>query len=211
MAEEEDIKPRNTEEIDDERLIASSPRISSNQDLKEKKGKIILIVLGFLFFMIALVVILVFIFKADSSNHEDKKDDDKIIVKENIIRLKYEIKNIDKKTLLINNNFLKNISYMIIQNSNQTLNITDPVDEYQFEIEDNYTIEIKFNNNLTNINNIFKDCTSLKEVNFSELNTFYIEEMEYVFYGCNSLTDIFFGDINTSKVISMKNMFSYCS
>ena len=181
MAEEEDIKPRNTEEIDDERLIASSPRISSNQDLKEKKGKIILIVLGFLFFMIALVVILVFIFKADSSNHEDKKDDDKIIVKENIIRLKYEIKNIDKKTLLINNNFLKNINYMIIQNSNQTLNITDPVDEYQFEIEDNYTIEIKFNDNLTNINNIFKDCNSLKEVNFSELNTFYIEEMEYVF------------------------------
>ena len=114
MAEEEDIKPRNTEEIDDERLIASSPRISSNQDLKEKKGKIILIVLGFLFFMIALVVILVFIFKADSSNHEDEKDDDKIIVKENIIRLKYEIKNIDKKTLLINNNFLKNISYIII-------------------------------------------------------------------------------------------------
>ena len=67
-----------------------------------------------------------------------------------------------------NSNFLQNISSMQIKNSDRTVNISlFPVDSYRFAEIDNYTVEIKFNNNLTNLNYIFQDCTSLTEVDFS--------------------------------------------
>ena len=204
------------EEIDDDRLIPSTPKISinKNEGLAAYKWKIIIIISCFLILVVGLAIALVFIFRPDETYEEEKKDekDDEVInVKDNIIILNYEITELDKKIHLINSNFLQNISSMQIKNSDRTVNISlFPVDSYRFAEIDNYTVEIKFNNNLTNLNYIFQDCTSLTEVDFSQLNAFYAIEMEYVFDSCSSLKKVDFGDINTSLVISMKNMFSYC-
>ena len=204
------------EEIDDDRLIPSTPKISinKNEGLGAYKWKIIIIISCFLILVVGLAIALVFIFRPDETYEEEKKDekDDEVInVKDNIIILNYEITDLDKKIHLINSNFLQNISSMQIKNSDRTVNISlFPVDSYRFAEIDNYTVEIKFNNNLTNLNYIFQDCTSLTEVDFSQLNAFYAIEMEYVFDSCSSLKKVDFGDINTSLVISMKNMFSYC-
>jgi surface protein len=94
---------------------------------------------------------------------------------------------------------------------NNTYNISlDPSDSYQFNSEDNYTIKIKFGENLTTFENIFLDCSSLKEVDLSNMNTFEIKSMSNMFGGCSSLISVDFGDIDTTLVTSMNKMFSYC-
>ena len=129
------------EEVDEERLISTTPKMSfnSNESLSQNKGKIIIIITCFLLIVVGSAIALVFIFKADSSGSKEDKKDEKIIVKDNIIELKYEIKSLNKKIPLINNQFLNNISSMLIQNSDKTMNISIiSMESFQFFIEDNF-------------------------------------------------------------------------
>ena len=201
-------KNESEEEVDEERLIPSSPRISLNvnENLSSHKGKIAIIISCFLVIVISLAIGLVFIFRPDD-NYTDEVEK-----KENNIILNYEIKTLGKKIRIINENFLGSISSMRIENSNKTINQTiDPIDLFNFTEQDNYTVYIQFKKSLTNLNNIFQDCNSLKEADLSQLNTSYITKMEYSFDRCSSLKKINFGNFDTSLVTSMKNMFSYCS
>ena len=196
-------KDESEEETDEEKLIPSNPRLSLdvNESLSAHKGKIAIIISCFLVIVISLAIGLVFIFRPNDT-----------YTKENLIILKYEIKTINRTIPIINKNFLSSISTITIQNSDKSMDKSiEPVDSYYFTEKDNYTIYIKFNESLTNLNNIFQDCNSLKEADLSQLNTSYVTQMEYTFDRCSALKQINFGDFNTSLVTSMKNMFSFCS
>ena len=88
--------------------------------------------------------------------------------------------------------------------------------KYNFKYKGSETGEIKvkfkINKVLTNISNMFQNCSSLKSVDLSSFGTtYYINNMNGIFYGCSSLESINFSSFNTNNVQYMKGMFSRCS
>lgn len=67
-------------------------------------------------------------------------------------------------------------------------------------------------NNVTNMGEMFYNCTSLLTLNLSNFNTTNVTNMYRMFRGCNDLVDIDFGNSNfsTAKVTSMTQMFYQC-
>ena len=64
--------------------------------------------------------------------------------------------------------------------------------------------------NVTNMNSMFYECTSLKKLDVSGLNTGEVTNMGYMFYGCSNLNSIDVSSFNTSKVEIMDGMFAHC-
>ena len=64
--------------------------------------------------------------------------------------------------------------------------------------------------NVTTMENMFRDCSSLKSVNLSSFNTANVRYMENMFYSCESLTSLDLTNFNTDKVWSMSRMFYNC-
>ena len=65
---------------------------------------------------------------------------------------------------------------------------------------------------ITNMSNMFKGCSALTNLNLSALDTKNVTNMGGMFYGCSNLTSITYGsNWNTSKVTDMSNMFKNCS
>ncbi len=61
------------------------------------------------------------------------------------------------------------------------------------------------------MNNMFRDCVSLTQVNVNELETENVTGMFSMFGGCSSLTALDVSGFNTSKVTDMGYMFDDCS
>ena len=71
---------------------------------------------------------------------------------------------------------------------------------------------IKFTNkDILNMNYMFYGCTNLKELLFSKFKTDKVINMRYMFYNCCSLTELNLSNFNTYNVTDMNNMFGYCS
>ena len=70
----------------------------------------------------------------------------------------------------------------------------------------NFIIEGK----LTNMNFMFNNCSSLKEVNFSGIETDQVTEMREMFQECNELENLDLSNFNTNKVTDMGWMFNEC-
>ena len=68
----------------------------------------------------------------------------------------------------------------------------------------------KLNTPMTNMANCFRSCTSLKKVNFSNLDTSKVTNMGHLFANCTSLTSINLSSFDTSNVNYMDNMFHNC-
>ena len=58
---------------------------------------------------------------------------------------------------------------------------------------------------------MFKNCISLKQIKFPQLNSFFLFETDEMFSGCSSLETIDLSNINTLSVKNMTNMFYDCS
>ena len=76
--------------------------------------------------------------------------------------------------------------------------------------------QINFNNffntsNVTNMGSMFRDCSSLANLDLSSFNTSNVTNMLYMFYNCSSLTSLDLSIFNTSKVTDMSEMFDGCS
>lgn len=83
--------------------------------------------------------------------------------------------------------------------------------EKDFSPDDIINVEIKFKENLTSLEDMFKDVTELREVDFSSVVTSEITTMNRAFSGCSSLSLIDLSSFDTKKVISMEGMFSSCT
>ena len=64
---------------------------------------------------------------------------------------------------------------------------------------------------LVRMDNLFRDCSSLTSVNLSGLDTSSATTMTSMFQGCSSLTSVDLSGFNTSSVKSMSSMFQGCS
>ena len=64
---------------------------------------------------------------------------------------------------------------------------------------------------ITNLNNMFKGCTSITYINFSNFDTSNINTMIKIFYECNALESIDLSNFDTSSVTNMESMFYGCS
>ena len=63
---------------------------------------------------------------------------------------------------------------------------------------------------INNTNSMFLDCHSLTSINFSHFDTSLVTEMNHMFFGCKSLTSLDVSHFNTSLVKNMEYMFCNC-
>ena len=65
--------------------------------------------------------------------------------------------------------------------------------------------------NVTQMQQMFPNCSSLKTLDLSSFNTENVTEMHNMFYGCSSLSSLDLSSFNTSKVTHMGWMFQNCT
>ena len=68
-----------------------------------------------------------------------------------------------------------------------------------------------FRNNITDMSDIFLECSSLKKVDFSNFNSDNANSLSGMFSKCSGLKEINLKNFNTSNVTCMCYMFSDCS
>ena len=153
----------------------------------------------------------------------------KMNINQDINEKKNSIKNNEEKNKIkliykVNNkNKIKILGNYFVKNNIKLCNLIYKENEYNiaeyFIIPNNFIndnkleIELTDINKLTNISEMFYECSSLISlINISKWNTIKITNMSYLFYGCSSLLTL--PDIskwNTINVTDMSNMFSGCS
>ena len=65
--------------------------------------------------------------------------------------------------------------------------------------------------NVTDMSNMFRGCSSLTSLDLSSFNTQNVTYMYAMFHGCSSLTSLNLSSFNTQNVTNMSNMFYGCS
>ena len=81
---------------------------------------------------------------------------------------------------------------------------------YTFPNEGIYKIKYIFKKSLSSANSLFRNCTSLTELDLSHFNTRLINNMGNMFRGCKSLKKINLSNFDTHNVKDMKYMFYGC-
>ena len=64
--------------------------------------------------------------------------------------------------------------------------------------------------NVTDMTNMFRNCTNLQSLDLSLFDTSKVTDMRYMFSGCEALTNLDLSNFNTAKVTDMSDMFQYC-
>ena len=66
-------------------------------------------------------------------------------------------------------------------------------------------------NDVINMSYMFSNCSSLTSINLSNLYNNKIKDISYIFNGCSSLTNVNLSNFNTNNVSNMSYMFNGCS
>ena len=104
---------------------------------------------------------------------------------------------------LINNSYLDYIIEMRIDNVK-----INPCYEYNFSYAGNHIVYFLMDNNLDSFAYIFYDIFKLKSINFTDNSDLKnIKNMEYMLFFCDSLKNIDFSNLNTENVLNMEAMF----
>lgn len=72
-------------------------------------------------------------------------------------------------------------------------------------------VSILDTSNVTDMRNMFNNCTKLTELDLSNFDTNNVTRMDYMFSSCYNLTSIDVSSFNTSNVTDMTNMFNSCN
>ena len=64
---------------------------------------------------------------------------------------------------------------------------------------------------VTDMGQMFSQCTKLKKIDLSDFNTSNVNNMRYMFQNCRSLTSLDLSNFDTKNVTRMESMFSGCS
>ena len=64
---------------------------------------------------------------------------------------------------------------------------------------------------VTNMGDMFFNCSSLTELNLKNFNTENVTDMVYMFLNCSNLENLNLNNFNTEKVTDMEGMFYECS
>ena len=76
---------------------------------------------------------------------------------------------------------------------------------------DKSNITLRFNEQLTSCEKMFRGLTNLKEIDLTNFDTSKVETMHQMFYGCTTLTSVDMSNLNTLKVNRLRSMFEGCS
>ena len=161
------------------------------------------------------------IFTTEIFNKKKLKDSDKFafdisrFIKgsyNNFITANYNISEDDaNKKIFIINGTKKNIDK--IKNCEIMLSnkkIIKFQNQYKFK-KGKYSFTFYFKEDLTNLNDLFKNCSTLYKLDFSNFKKNSIQEMSYMFFECNSLIEIYINDFKTENVTDMSHLFHKCS
>ena len=69
---------------------------------------------------------------------------------------------------------------------------------------------LKFDTKIKYCNSMFKDCSEIYEIDFTDFDSSLVENINNMFEDCKSLKKINFGNFQTSKVENMLKVFKYC-
>ena len=142
-------------------------------------------------------------------------DEEKSLVDdiEYLIKCTYEIKDIDNETQIINyrneNNINEEIEskIKILENGEKR----ELIFKKKFTEKGLHTINFIIQGKINNMSYMFNDCSSLKIINFTSINTTQVTEMIAMFKGCNELEYLDLSNFNTSNVTDMGWMFCGCN
>ena len=81
---------------------------------------------------------------------------------------------------------------------------------HKFEKSGKYTIKYSFKNNLTNTAFIFRDCSSLNNINLSNFNTNNVTDMSWMFSDCSSLNSLDLSNFNINNIKDINEIFFKC-
>ena len=71
-------------------------------------------------------------------------------------------------------------------------------------------IEYLNTSQVTDMHNMFSECSRLQTTDFSGFDTRKVKNMSYMFYNCGSLKSLDISNFNTSEVTDMRGMFESC-
>ena len=82
----------------------------------------------------------------------------------------------------------------------------------KYDFSNKGTFNIIFTDSINSFKNMFKDCNSLTNINFSDdFANKRINDMSYMFANCSSLTKLDLTKLNFSNVKNMSHMFEFCT
>ena len=131
-------------------------------------------------------------------------------------------KTIRKEDVIIDNKTLKNKIKELYeeQGEGDTLDVSS-LNKYKFD--DLSTLFYNFNkvkqiigletwdvSNVTDMSSIFKNCSSLTELNISNWNVSNVTDMHFMFDHCESLTELNISNWDVSNVTNMTGIFNGC-
>ena len=82
---------------------------------------------------------------------------------------------------------------------------------HKFKSKGKKIIKYSFKDYLTKTNQMFRDCSDLRNIDLSNLNTQKVTNMNGMFDDCISLNSVNLSNINTQKVNNMADMFNGCT
>ena len=71
-------------------------------------------------------------------------------------------------------------------------------------------IEYLNTSQVTDMHNMFSECSHLQTTDFSGFDTRKVKDMSYMFHNCGSLKSLDISNFNTSEVTNMRGMFYHC-
>ena len=199
----------------------------SSEDIKQQKKlspKLLKLLIGIsiIFVLIIVFIIILIIFLNSPKNNDNQKS-------LGIITCIYDIKDISKDTMILSNNFEKNSNFEIFIN-NKAVPYTKSYsfsqigkNEVKFELYDDIQIDNMFKNISTLIsvkmnskNNLkilsmestFENCEKLEVIEIKGFNTESIQSLKKTFYGCKELKSYLDGQLDTKNIKDMSFMFA---
>jgi len=143
----------------------------------------------------------------NDNNHINMKN-------KNFIRAELDIKsNENNNIILFNTDNNDGMEVYLENNKINMINVNNQWKiDYKFIKDGKYIFYILFNNNITNMEHFFENCSNLISVDLSNFNSSYITNMTGMFNGCKKLKEIKgLNKLNTSKVTDMSGMFNECN
>ena len=104
---------------------------------------------------------------------------------------------------IINDTFTSLLTSLEINNAE----ITGTISNVQEMNSETNRIKLYFNVQLNTCSNMFKKILDITIIDLTNLDFSFVTDMESFFEGCSSLKSVNFSDINALDVINMKNMF----
>ena len=88
-------------------------------------------------------------------------------------------------------------------------NLKEPV-YYTYDLNKGDIVKLVWKHSITNCGSMFKNCTTIVEMNFTNFDTSLCSNMGNMFYDCESLTSLDLSSFDTSNVEQIHSMFFNC-